>query len=152
MIVNFKKLHPNALTPFYAKEGDAGVDLTAVRFEYDKYGNKVYYTGIAVEIPKGYVGYIFPRSSVSKYTLILANCVGVIDSGYRGELIVKFKPSRSFGDYKNECPDDYTSAEYNVGDKIAQLIIMPLPLIEFNEVSELSLTDRGSGGFGHTGE
>ena len=86
--VKIKKLHPDAVIPSYAKHGDAGMDMYAVsKGELDKYGNMVYHTGLAMEIPRGHVGLIFPRSSVSKTPHMLRNHVGVIDSGYRGEII-----------------------------------------------------------------
>ena len=91
MKVNIKKLHPKAIIPKYAKAGDAGMDLYAIeQGEADKYGNMVYKTGLAMEIPKGYVGLIYPRSSVSKTSHMLRNHVGIIDSGYRGEIMLKF--------------------------------------------------------------
>ena len=80
MKIRFKKLHEDAVLPVHAKIGDAGVDLTAVTEEYDKYGNIVFDTGIAVEIPEGYVGLVFPRSSITKTHHLLKNSVGVIDS------------------------------------------------------------------------
>ncbi len=134
--IRFKKLHPDAVTPTYAKDGDAGLDLTAIsKTNADTFIQ--YGTGIAIEIPKGYVGLIFPRSSVSKLeNFYLKNSVGVIDSGYRGELMLRFNKSFSF---------------YEVGDKIGQLIIIPHPTIYLEEVDELSSTDRGEGGFGSTG-
>ncbi len=137
MEVKIKKLHPDAIIPKYAKEGDAGMDLTAVSCEWVG-KNYVCKTGLAIEIPKGYVGLIFPRSSISMTRLYQTNSVGVIDSGYRGELLVKFKIVCS------------GQASYNVGDRIAQLIIIPYPSIKFTEVAELSDSERGSGGFGST--
>lgn len=81
MKVKIKKLHKNAVIPSYAKEGDAGLDLTCTAIEQEEnFGNIVYKTGIAVEIPEGYVGLLFPRSSISKTTCLLSNSVGVIDS------------------------------------------------------------------------
>lgn len=139
MKLQFKKLHPFAVTPTYAKLGDACVDLTVVEMEYDN-GLYVYHTGIAVEIPEGHVGLIFPRSSLSKTDLILANHVGVIDSGYRGEIMAKFRPINS------------TPRTYDEGDRICQMMIVPIPKIEFEEVDELSETERGDGGFGHSGK
>lgn len=145
MIVNFKKLHENAVVPSYANEGDAGMDLTAVSFtqEADKSGKLVlvYHTGIAVEIPKGYVGLLFMRSSVSKYSLSMTNAVGVIDSGYRGEIMVKMK-----------LTTDAIPTIYQPGEKIAQLVIVPYLKAELNEVEELAETERGEGGFGSTTE
>lgn len=139
MIVRFKKLSERAVTPQYAKPGDAGMDMVAtslVKSEvFYEYG-----TDIAVEIPEGYVGLLFPRSSISKTKQILANHVGVVDSGYRGE--VKFR-------FKKLAWDN--GEVYNVGDKIGQLIIIPYPTIELEEVSELSETVRNSDGFGSSG-
>ena len=91
MEVKIKKTHKDAVIPRYAKAGDAGLDLTATSISYDEYGNICYGTGLAFEIPEGYVGLIFPRSSNCKKDIILTNCVGVIDSGYRGEVSFKFK-------------------------------------------------------------
>jgi len=140
MQVKIKKLHNNAVIPKYAKSGDAGLDLVATEV-LDGYGfNVTYGTGLAVEIPEGYVGLIFPRSSIRKYDISLTNCVGVIDSGYRGEIQATFRKEAG-------AP----SVRYEVGDKIAQLIIMPYPYINFIEVDELSQTERGTGGFGSTG-
>ena len=154
MQVKIKKLHKDAVIPSYAKHGDAGMDLTATSKEYDEHGNVVYGTGLAFEIPDRYVGYVFTRSSNSKKDLSLSNSVGVIDSGYRGEVLFKFKPlaykaENEKGSYKLSM--DHIE-QYNVGDKIGQLIIMPIPKIEFIEVDELSESDRGDGGFGSTGK
>ena len=104
MNIKIKKLVDNAVIPTYAKSGDAGMDLTAVSKTFDKDGNIVYGFGIAMEIPDGYVGFIFPRSSVAKKYQQLTNCVGVIDSGYRGEIMVKFKPTLA---YLEMAPEDY---------------------------------------------
>lgn len=138
MKVKIKKLHEDAVIPSYSKAGDAGMDLYSVRRENDKHGNCVYYTGLAIEIPEGHVGLLYPRSSISKTSCSLRNAVGVIDSGYRGEIMLKFSCSTNLN-------------IYNVGDRVAQLIIMPYPQVEFEEVEELSDTDRGEGGFGSTG-
>jgi dUTP pyrophosphatase len=140
MKVKIKKLLSFVKIPEYAKEGDAGMDLrtigiTAQTDTYIEYG-----TGLAIEIPEGYVGLIFPRSSISKTDLILSNSVGVIDSGYRGEIKCRFK---IFSEDNFEL--------YDIGDKIAQLIIIPYPKIEFEEVFELSSTERSEGGFGSSG-
>ena len=86
MKVKIKKLHPDAVIPSYAKDGDAGMDLTSVDIEVLDNEHVKYYTGLAIEIPKGYAGFLFPRSSCYKRKQILSNCVGVIDSGYRGEI------------------------------------------------------------------
>lgn len=146
MKVNIKKLHPDAKIPKYAKSGDAGLDLTAVSYEFDNHGCYVYGTGLSFEIPEGYVMLLFPRSSISKTDLMLCNAVGVVDSGYRGEVTFKFaEVGRG-----NECWNPHE--EYKVGDRIGQAIILPYPQIEFQEVyNELSTTERGSGGYGSTG-
>lgn len=153
MQVNIKKLHEDAVIPSYAKDGDAGMDLTATSKSYDEHGNVVYGTGLAFEIPNGYVGLLFPRSSNTKKDLILGNSVGVLDSGYRGEVVFKFKPTII---YTMDDDVDFVGApfhalnNYEVGDRIGQIIIMPYPQVEFVEVDELSSSDRGVGGFGST--
>ena len=147
MKVRIKKLNEGAKVPSYSKEGDAGLDFTAVEISRDNVGNITYHTGLAVEIPQGYVGLLFPRSSISKKQQFLTNCVGVIDSGYRGEIMAKFKPV--MGTY-DTILDLFESNEYQVGDRIVQMIIIPYPQIELEEVEELSDTERGYGGFGST--
>lgn len=146
MKVKIKKIYPYVKTPSYSKIGDAGLDLIAVDMYYDDQGNIVYNTGLCVEIPEGYVGLLFPRSSIAKYNVNLSNAVGVIDSNYRGEILFKFKAANPYHNRTNEYP-----SIYNVGDRIGQLIIMPYPQIEFEEVEELSATERGTGGYGSTG-
>lgn len=83
MKVRIKKLHENAIIPSYSKDGDAGLDLTATSKSFDDNGNLVYGTGLAFEIPKGFVGLLFPRSSNAKKDLILSNSVGVLDKSSR---------------------------------------------------------------------
>jgi len=142
MKVRVKKLHPNAVIPKYAKDGDAGLDLVAVdRVHNFSKGCYDYGTGLSIEIPNGYVGLIFPRSSIRNYNQLLTNHVGVIDSGYRGEIRFSFK----------DIEPDITD-RYEIGNKIAQLMIIPYPKIELEEVEELSSTERGSGGFGSSGK
>ena len=143
MDVKFKKLHNDAKIPSYAHDTDAGLDLTAVSFtqEFDK-SNKlvlVYHTGLAVEVPEGYVGLIFMRSSISDKSISLTNAVAVIDSGYRGELLLKYK-----------ITTDSLPTIYQPGEKIGQLIIIPYPKINPIEAEELSSSDRNEGGFGST--
>ena len=130
-------MHENAVVPKYAHFGDAAVDLVAVRKWEDDHGNVCYGTGLAMEIPIHHVGLLFPRSSISKTDLRLANAVGVIDSGYRGEVIVKFDLSGGI------C--------YKVGDRIAQLLLVPIPSINFVEVVNLPKSDRDTGAFGSSG-
>jgi dUTP pyrophosphatase len=141
MKIQFKKLVQEAQKPKFGKPGDAGADLvaTSVDFSRDSSNQIVYGTGLAVEIPEGMVGLVFPRSSVRNYDLVLSNGVGVIDSGYRGEIMATFNLKNPWADI------------YKVGDRIAQLVIVPVPLIQYVEVDELSETARGEGGHGSTG-
>lgn len=160
MEIKIKKLNPNAVIPSYAHDGDAGMDLTAVSKTEDEYGNIVYGTGLAFEIPKGCVGLLFPRSSNAKKDLALSNAVGVLDSTYRGEVTFKFKRQLKIVE-KEICIEAYSRnveydfdkyASYECGDRIGQIIIFPYPTIEFEEVDELSDSDRGDGGWGSTGK
>ena len=137
MKVNIKRLHENATIPFYAKESDAGMDLVITDIKGETEWDISYGFGISMEIPDGFVGLVFPRSSIRKTDLILSNSVGVIDAGYRGEIQATFKKTGG--------------AVYKIGERGAQLIIIPHPIIEWNEVNELNNTERGEGGFGSTG-
>lgn len=142
MNIKIKKLHENAVIPSYSKEGDCGLDLTAISVTtVDKvdYGYIEYDTGLAIEIPEGYVGLVYPRSSISNTGLILANAVGVVDQNYRGSIKCRFKA----------IPNTQI---YSVGDRIAQLIIQPIPKIEFKVVDELTDTNRNDLGFGSSGK
>jgi dUTP pyrophosphatase len=141
VLVKVKKLDTNAVIPSYSKVGDAGMDLTITKEIENTSLSVSYGFGIAMEIPKGYVGLVFPRSSVRNQDLILSNCVGVIDSGYRGELQATFKKTQGLD-----------SIKYKIGERGAQIIILPYPTIYMTEVPELSDTERGSGGFGSTGK
>lgn len=143
MKVKFKKLKSEAITPSRGTEYSAGLDLTAISktkvynpqhgyLEYISYG-----TGLSFEIPNGYVGYIFPRSSISKKNLALSNSVGVIDADFRGEVTFRFKGLGSA-----------STGEYDVGDRIGQLVIMPIPEVDLVEVDELSDTKRGEDSYG----
>ena len=144
MKVKIKKLHEDAVVPSYAKPGDAGMDLTATSRTFDEHGNVVYGVGLAIEIPEGYVGLIFPRSSNAKTDLYLTNHVGVVDSGYRGEIMFKFR--------KSDVIKNFQEARlYHVGERVGQLMIIPYPQIQLEEVEELSSTERGEGGYGSTG-
>lgn len=136
MNVKIKRLNDKAILPTKAHATDAGCDLYATSCHYDN-GLIIYGTGIAVEIPEGYVGLVFPRSSIANTHLTLSNSVGVIDSGYRGEIMAKFRKGGTRG--------------YHVGERIAQLIIIPYPEVTFEEVDELSNSDRGEGGYGSSG-
>lgn len=139
--VKIKKLVSHADIPEYSREGDAGLDLVATDvyhnrdFDYVEYG-----TGLSVKIPEGYVGLLFPRSSISKTPHLLCNSVGVIDSNYTGEIKLRFKTQENREDL-----------EYCVGDRVAQLIVMPYPIVNFEYIEELEETNRGSNGFGSSG-
>lgn len=139
MNLRIKKLKGSAILPSYASDGDAGMDLVAV--SVDKSNNKYweYGTGLALEISKGFAGLLFPRSSISKTSHFLKNSVGVVDSGYRGE--VKIRMSM-----------DHSESQYKEGDRIAQLVIVALPQVKVEEVKELLPSQRGEGGFGSTGK
>lgn len=159
MQIKVKLLTDSASLPLKAHPSDAGYDLYATSRTFDKDGNAVYGTGIAMEIPVGYVGLIFPRSSISKYDVSLSNAVGVIDSGYRGEITLKFRPAPGYrNDFMaEEDSDHYTYIRigrllYNIGERIGQLIILPIPQIEFETVSALSPSERGEGGYGSSGK
>lgn len=140
--LKIKKLDERAVMPRYAKPGDAGMDLVAIDCVWDVGRMQMRYRfGLAFEIPEGYVGLIFPRSSICKTNLSLANCVGVIDSGYRGEVTAVFNLLRG---EREEI--------YKVGDRIAQLVVVPFAQCEIEETDELSETERGTGGYGSTGK
>ena len=156
--IKFKKLHKDAVLPTYAKPGDAGMDCVAVNGPEFHKSYVRYNLGFAMEIPRGYVGLIFPRSSISKKDLMLANAVGVIDSDYRGEVQARFKAIIS-EDTVNKAPLDRKRNEYvlqhdtySKGDKVCQLIIVPIPKVTTEWVDELSETVRGEGGHGSSGE
>lgn len=139
--VNIKKLVSHAYLPTKGSSDAAGFDLVAIDCYKDHdYKFIEYGTGLAVEIPKGYMGLIFPRSSISKTPHTLANSVGVIDSDYRGEVKLRMR-------YEDERED----MEYGFGDRVGQLVIIPYPEVSFEEVDSLSDTQRGNGGFGSTG-
>lgn len=165
MKVKVKKLHPDAVIPSYATDGSAGMDLTATRIEYDDDGNLVAHTDLAFEIPKGWVGLLFPRSSISKKDLSLANAVGVLDSDYRGEVTFKFRSRFNFVNPLKFWWDTIIREKrvvfhhvyhqwrnvYGKGDRIGQIIIVKHPSVVFEEVDNLSETERGNGGYGSTG-
>ena len=167
--VRIKRLHPNSVIPTYAHSTDCGLDLTAVSKTFDEYGNVVYGFGLAFEIPEGYAGFIFPRSSNHKSGLLLTNSVGVIDAGYRGEVTAKFatrkwitQPEKLIdriryfikGDYSGKLNTQavFNKRNYEIGDRVAQMVILPYPKVEFVEADELSDTERGTGGYGSTGK
>ena len=115
-----------------------------------------YFLGFATEIPEGWCALIFPRSSISNYSLSLSNAVGVVDSSFRGEWQVKFKPAYSFDVVNNtSSANDFHVNQYtvyNVGDRVCQFMLVPVMDIRLNQVKELTNTKRGVGGFGSTGK
>ena len=144
MDIDVKKLCERARMPFRATDGSAGADLFACLDEDVVLApgeRRLIPTGIAIGIPdSGSAAFVFPRSSVSsKFGVSLANCVGVVDSDYRGEIKVPLI---------NHSSEPYTIKD---GDRIAQMVIMPVILPAFNQVGELDETARGAGGFGSTG-
>jgi dUTP pyrophosphatase len=147
--IKVKKLYPQATIPSRAHDNDAGFDMVATTKTitplYVQYG-----TGIAMHIPDGYVGLIFPRSSVTKQNLMLKNSVGVIDAGYRGEISFRFQTTQSFNltDDNPYLAQDYK--RYDLGDKIGQIIIIKLPAVELVETDDLEDSERGAGSYGST--
>ena len=136
MVVKFKKLVDEAITPVRANPTDAGWDLSCFTVSYNE---KIitYHTGIAVAIPEGFVGLLFPRSSVYKKDLSLANSVGVIDAGFRGEILLKYR-----------FLEDENVKAYKEGDRIGQIVIVPIADVFWDETNELPESERGEGGFG----
>lgn len=160
--INYVKHHPDAKVPTYSTEGSGGADMTAVSVKYLEDLDVIEYdTGIAMEIPFGYSGFLLPRSSISKYKLILTNCVGLSDSDYRGTIKARFRyidKSENSGIFikdhiKHMVYYKIPSYEiYNIGDKIIQFVLVKTPQANFIERNELSTTDRNNGGFGSTGK
>jgi len=141
MQVKIKKLHPDAIIPQYQTTGAACFDIHSLDDGYIIEKPKTFRTGLSFEIPHGYVMLVFSRSGHGfKQGIRLANCVGVIDSDYRGDLFVKLTPDE---------PGVYLTV--NHGDRIAQAMILPIPLVQLVESDDLSDTARGAGGFGSTG-
>jgi dUTP pyrophosphatase len=136
-------LDPDLPLPSYARTGDAGADLVARTGALVEAGGgrALIPTGIRVAIPEGYAGFVQPRSGLAlRHGVTLANSPGLIDSGYRDELaviVINTDPKNDF--------------EINRGDRIAQLVIQKVEHASFRPVEELPSSDRGLGGFGHTG-
>ena len=150
--VKIKKLYKDSKLPEYGKKGDAGLDLYAHSMSDDSQLYLEFGTGIAVKIPFGHVGYVFPRSSISKTPLVLANAVAVIDSNYTGEIKLRFKASAFTINHAVNKGIDIEDKFYKVGDRIGQLIVMPYPKVVFEEVEKLPETNRGDQGFGSSGK
>ena len=142
-IVKFTKLNENAIVPTYGTPFAAGADLYALpgdAIQINPGETVLIHTGIAMQIPDGNAGFIFARSGIAtKRGLAPANKVGVIDSDYRGEIMV------ALHNHSNECQ------EIAGGERVAQLVIMPYVKAEFDECDALGDTSRGEGGFGSTG-
>lgn len=140
--VQIKRLDPAVELPRYAYPGDAGLDLRANEdVTLRPHERRLISTGLAVAIPDGYAGFVQPRSGMAlKQGLSMANTPGLIDAQYRGELKI--------------CAvnlDAHQNIEIHVGDRIAQLVIQKVPIVELVEVADLDETDRGAGGFGSSG-
>jgi dUTP pyrophosphatase len=136
--MKFKKTHKNAVTPFYATKGSAAMDLTAIEVEMIDKNYVKYNFGLAFEIPQNKVGLIFPRSSCYKQRQLLSNCVGVIDSDYRGSISAVMKGTGNKAYIENE--------------RVAQILFIDSKQEELEEVKELSQTNRGENGYGSTGK
>jgi dUTP pyrophosphatase len=158
MVLTFRKLNDKSVAPTKAHSTDAGYDLTAISAELDNDGNVVYHFGIAMEIPEGYAGLIFPRSSICKKDLALTNAVGVIDAGYRGEITAKFKVAQRVQGVLKSAPNtavlerNGTARIYAVGERVAQLIIQKVEDVQWQEVNSLGDSERGTSGYGSTGK
>lgn len=141
--VNFIKTHKDAIVPKYAIEGAGCFDLYTIDNGIVRYTEpKIFDTGIAFEIPAGYVMLIFSRSGHGfDHGIRLANCVGVLDHGFSGSAKIKLTV-----DEPNKV------LKVSSGDRIAQAMVLSYPMINFNEVSELAKSVRGLNGFGHTGK
>jgi dUTP pyrophosphatase len=140
LVVNFKKLHADAKLPVKGSSSAACFDVYATSVQIDQYGLITYGLGFATEIPEGWRGVIVPRSNISKHPWVLANSVGIVDSDYRGEWMVKFK-----------AISDELTLPYAIGDRVAQIFFEKNVQVAFAEVEELDQTTRGEGGFGSTG-
>lgn len=141
MEIKFKKLHEDAVLPKKAHPSDAGLDLTCVSRDIDGFGRVVTYgCGLAVEIPEGFVGLLFSRSSVYKTGQTLTDCVGVIDAGYRGEVTAKF------------TWDTRPTKLYEIGERFAQLVIVPIYVCEPVFADTLNEGDRGDNSYGSSGK
>ncbi|HEY5438651.1 MAG TPA: dUTP diphosphatase [Acidimicrobiales bacterium] len=138
-----KVLNPDAVLPVYANEGDAGCDLVAVESCTLRAGGgrALVATGFAIAIPEGYGGFVLPRSGLAaKHGVTCINAPGLIDAGYRGEVLIALVNLDPTSDY-----------EVTKGDRIAQLVVLPVPSAHFRTVDVLPSAERGTGGFGSSG-
>lgn len=149
MKLGVKRIHPGARMPTYATSGAACFDLYAVSdipHELYQGTSVVIPTGLIFDIPEGYVLMVYSRSGHGfKHDVRLANAVGIIDSDYRGELMVKLTRDESPGSWLNQF-------HVNQGDRIAQAMLMPVEQVQLEQVDEVEATVRGMGGFGSTGK
>lgn len=156
MKIKYSKLTEKAVAPFKKYNIDAGFDLTATWIkEYDKYIE--YGTDIAIEIPEGYVGLLFPRSSIRNQDLMLKNSVGVVDASYRGEIKFSFWKTEKLSSEIKKWNEQSISTmididKYEIGERCGQIVIMKIPDIEMIEADKLSETDRGTQGYGSSGK
>lgn len=157
--IKIKKLAENAVVPKYSCDGDACFDLVATSINVDYEKNIVTFgTGISMQIPKGYAGKIYPRSSIYKTSHWMRNCVGIIDSGYRGEIFIKMsfglkvEQSKKTKDQLGYCSMVKMIDSYKIGDRVAQMMIVENPRVTFTLVDSLEKSERGEGGFGSTGQ
>ena len=143
MQISVRRLHPDAVLPSAAHEGDAGCDLVAVASVTLAAGGgrAMVPAGFAMALPAGTAGFVLPRSGLaSRHGITCANAPGLIDAGYRGEVKVALVNLDPTNDYVVQ-----------VGDRIAQLVVLPVPTVTFLEVDELDASERGEGGFGSSG-
>jgi len=160
MKLGFKKIHPDAKLPSYAHEGDAGMDVYAVEnVELNPFTPTLVKTGLIAEIPTGYEIQVRPRSGLAlKQGITVFNSPGTVDAGYRNEIGViliwepkcLYRPVEGYGVLEIDSTE-FASKMIHKGDRIAQLVLTPVTRCEPVEISEVSDTERGTGGFGSTG-
>lgn len=165
-VLKVKRLHPDAKLPTQANPNDAGFDVYAIddgtikltRVNQGKFALAYvqYKTGLSIEPPEGYHVELFPRSSITKQDVVLANSIGLVDQDYRGEVIFRFKVCIFRNFIIDERTDSATSLHkylniYKAGDRIGQFVLRKTYHYEIQEVDNLSNTIRGKGGFGSSG-
>lgn len=148
MKVKIKKIHPNAIIPKFTTEGAACMDVVATEVNIKKRIAEVK-LGFSTEIPRGYKAVMSPRSSFTHQGWVLQNSPCQIDSDYRGEWMIKFEAIPTYFQFSEMS---YHLFPYKVGDRVAQMWLEKVVEFKFEEVNELSETERGSGGFGSTGK
>lgn len=139
MNLKIKLLNENARLPAYQSGQAGGLDLVATSKEWDEVnGVLTFGTGLAIQLPRGTMGLLMPRSSIYKTGLTMCNGIGLLDSDYSGEVMFKFYVGRA-------------KSNFSIGDRIGQLVVIPIPYMNIQVVSELTSTERNEGGFGSTG-